>query len=320
MPYEFGADEEVGAAFVRCAREQLDRGIDELGRGVKEEPARAVHDTRKAIKKTRSLFRLVRGSVPRQQRRRANATLRAAAHELSHARDSEVLSATLESLADRFAGQLPATTFAALREHFAVPAGSGRALAAASKSHAAAFERLSALRLQSDDWRADGNGWKAIDQGLVRSYKAGRKAFRGARRSGSLEDMHEWRKRVKDLWYQEHLLTPACGRTVRGHAKDAHLLADLLGDDHDLGLLRERLSHDRVPVPVDVDAVIALIDHRREELQAEAVRVGERLYAEAPKAFKRRMRRSFEAGRAGAAALSEHRPAELALATRMAHH
>jgi CHAD domain-containing protein len=320
MTYEFGADEPVGTAFVRCAHEQLDRAIDELSTGVDDEPARAVHDARKAMKKTRSLLRLVRGATPRRQRRHANAALRAAGRDLAHTRDSDVLGATLAALSDRFAGQLPATTFAALREHFGSRTDGHDARIAARRSQVAALEELRGLRLDVDRSRFGGDGWKAIESGLVRSYTQGRKAFRRARSGGSLEDLHEWRKRVKDLWYQERLLTAACGQAVRGHSKDAHLLADLLGDDHDLGLLREQLTDREVPVPVDVDAVITLVDYRREELQNEAVRVGARVYAEKPKAFKRRMRRSFEASRASASAPYEQRPVELAIATRTAHH
>ena len=48
---------------------------------------------------------------------------------------------------------------------------------------------------------------------------------------------------------------------------------------------------------VDLDAVLALIDHRREQLQAEAIVLGQRLYAERPKAFVARMRRYWKASR-----------------------
>ena len=69
-------------------------------------------------------------------------------------------------------------------------------------------------------------------------------------------------------------------------------------------------------MPVDVDAVVRLIDHRRGELQTEAILIGERVYAEPPKAFRRRMKRSWDAGRAAAQAPLEQHPAELAAATR----
>ena len=68
-------------------------------------------------------------------------------------------------------------------------------------------------------------------------------------------------------WYHQRLLAEVCGPAVRGQAKDAHRLADLLGDDHDLALLRQELAPDEMPVPVDLSAVVELIYHRRRELQ-----------------------------------------------------
>ena len=68
----------------------------------------------------------------------------------------------------------------------------------------------------------------------------------------------------------------------------------------------------------DLDAVVRLIDHRRDQLQTEAFYLGGRVYAETPKAFIRRMHRSWTAGRGQAAAERERHPGELAGATRAA--
>ncbi len=64
MAYRFEADEGVREAIIRCAREQLDHAIGELSDGVGDDPIRAVHSARKAIKKERSLLRLARGAMP----------------------------------------------------------------------------------------------------------------------------------------------------------------------------------------------------------------------------------------------------------------
>jgi hypothetical protein len=68
-------------------------------------------------------------------------------------------------------------------------------------------------------------------------------------------------------------------------------------------------------VPADLDAVLALIDHRRDQLLAQALAVGETVYSEKPKAFRRRMRRCWRSGRARQRAQSPD-PGELAEATR----
>ncbi|MBV8735604.1 MAG: CHAD domain-containing protein [Solirubrobacterales bacterium] len=178
------------------------------------------------------------------------------------------------------------------------------------------MKELEAVRMRVNDWKLSGGGWRAIEEGLVLSYKRGREAFARARRGGSMEDLHEWRKRVKDLWHHQRLLAPVGGPGVQGEAKDAHRLSDLLGDDHDLALLRQELTRGKMAVPVDLDAVVELIDHQRTELQREAIAIGERVYADSPKAFRRRMRRTWNGGRALARAPYETEPAALAAATR----
>jgi hypothetical protein len=112
------------------------------------------------------------------------------------------------------------------------------------------------------------------------------------------------------------LLSPVCGPAVGGQAKDLHRLADLLGDDHDLGVLRERLTSGRLHVGADVDGIVGLIEHRQAELQAQALVLGGRVYAEKPAVFVRRMRRAWDAGRELSAASGQPQPAELAQATR----
>jgi CHAD domain-containing protein len=320
MAYRFEADEGVEDAILRCAREQLDHAVGELSEGIGDDPVGAVHSARKAVKKERSLLRLARGAMPRKQRRRENRALRDAARGLSGARDADVMIETITQLSERFAGQLPESAFREVADQLERDRDERRdGGPTGSALDTRAVQELGAVRLRIDDWQLTQGGWSAIESGLLRSYGQGRRRLARAQRDPSLEDLHAWRKRVKDLWYQERLIGPICGPAIRGQAKDAHRLADLLGDDHDLGVLRQTLTRDHVAVAVDLDAVVGLIDHRREELQTEAIQIGQRVYAEKPKAFRRRVRRSWNAGRAVARAPLEQDPTELAQATRAVH-
>lgn len=316
MAYKFGADEPVRRAIVRCATEQLDRAVLELSETVNTDPTSAVHAARKAIKKERSLLRLARGAMPRQQRDHENARLREIARTLSGMRDADVMIESTGRLSERFAGQLPATAWQTIRGHLEGRRSVERGTGSGRVADVSAVEGLTAVRAHVDDWQLSTRGWKALSSGLTRSYRRGRKALTRARASGEAEDLHAWRKRVKDLWYHQRLLAPTCGPIVRGHAKELDRLADLLGEDHDLAVLHDELAQENPPLAVDLDAVIKLIDHRREELQTEAVRIGERVYAEKPKAFLRRMRATWKAGRALARVPHEQDPAQLAAATR----
>jgi CHAD domain-containing protein len=298
LAYRIKRREGVRKAFARNARDQLDGAVRALSEDIEKDPVEAVHSARKAVKKERALLRLMRGAIPARQRRQENAALREAARGLSLAREHEVAVQTIDQLADRFSGQIPARTFVTVHERLALARDAHRAGLASSTRGAQAVQELGAVRVRFDDMQLEAGGWHALDQGLVRTYRQGHDAFALARDDRSAEAMHAWRKRVKDHWYHLRLLAPVCGPSVRGQAKDADRLADLLGDDHDLAVLKmavEEISHD---LPVDLVALLELIDHRREQLQAEAIPVGERLYAEEPNAFRRRMRRSWRAGRA----------------------
>jgi CHAD domain-containing protein len=317
MPYQLDAEETVRESLRRCAREQLGKAIHELRDGVRDDPVEAIHTARKALKKERSLLRLGRAAIPRGERSHANRVLQQAGRRLSAARDADALIESLDRLADRYAGQVPAVTFDVIRTELEQRRAQERAALADSALIGAVADELEGIRAQIDDWELRGDGWSALEPGLDRGYRRGRRAFTRARKKPTAERLHEWRKRAKDLWYHLRVLEPLTPHSVHGHAGDAHELADLLGDGHDHAVLRQRLVGIAAHVGVDVDPVIALVDHRIEQLNAEAFLLGERLYGERPKEFRRRIRRYWDAWRAEAELERTADPSELASSTRV---
>lgn len=292
MAYRLHPGEAMADGLRRCAREQIDRAIDELSNRVADDPVEAVHEARKSLKKARSLLRLGRGTLVPAERRRDNDALRDAGRRLSDARDAEVMLEATDELADRFAGRVPQASFEAIRRHLAAERG-----APDPGLTGQVVDELKAVRSRIDDWSSRATGWKALEPGLERSYARGRAALEQARRHPTVENLHEWRKRTKDLWYHLRLLGPFAPGIVGGAAKDADKLSKLLGDDHDLAVLHATLEKGGGDLKVDVDAVLDLIDHRRGQIQAEVIPLGQRLYAERPKEFVARMRRYWKASR-----------------------
>jgi hypothetical protein len=101
---------------------------------------------------------------------------------------------------------------------------------------------------------------------------------------------------VKDLWYHERLLKKAWPPVLGAQADEAHELSDLLGGEHDLAVLAERLGDD--PPTEVTDDVLDLIDERRAVLLAQIRALGRRVYAEKPKAFERRIGSYLKTARA----------------------
>ncbi|HET9185606.1 MAG TPA: hypothetical protein VFN82_05630, partial [Solirubrobacterales bacterium] len=69
-----------------------------------------------------------------------------------------------------------------------------------------------------------------------------------------------------------------------------------LGDHHDLAVLRADLRRRNLG-EAETAALEAAIDRRQEELASAALPLGRRLYAEPPKAFRRRLRAYWRAWR-----------------------
>jgi hypothetical protein len=78
---------------------------------------------------------------------------------------------------------------------------------------------------------------------------------------------------------------------LKAAADESHRLADLLGDDHDLAVLADRLAVSPPSTGVDMETVATLIGERRAELRDQALLLGRRVYAEKPKAYGRRLAR-----------------------------
>ena len=293
MAYRLSIADDVASSVRACAREQLGDAIAQL-EWAGGDPVDAIHEARKDLKKTRALLRLVRPAIGTRAYRRENAALRDAGLALSGARDADVLIETVDKLAAHAAGQLPATTFAGLRAALEAERTAG----GSTDDRAAVAATLRDALARVEEWPLARADWDDLVAGAARAYDRGCDAFADVRADPSVAHLHEWRKRVKELWYHERLLAPAWPDVIGAHGEQAHGLSELLGDDHDLAVLHDRLDGglDLPPeAAADVPALLTLVDQRRAELFADAVALGHRLYAESPRAFARRLARYVQA-------------------------
>ncbi|MEP6954149.1 MAG: CHAD domain-containing protein [Solirubrobacteraceae bacterium] len=279
MSYRLRLEEPVPDALRAVAAQQLEAALRSLTDGLREDPVTAVHDARKSLKKTRSLLRLARPGMPAGAYREENWALRDIARSLSSARDADALIEVVDDIAGRYVGRLPEAVFAALREQLVGSASSSTEGGADAVIEAAIADLRSALD-RTTTWPLDGCDRDTLGAGITRAYRRGRTALRAIEAEPSVEALHEWRKRVKDLWYHYRLLRNAWPGPLKALAGECSLLSDLLGDDHDLALLAEHVS--------DAE-LLDLVAARRAELQTDAAALGRRLYAEKPDAFRTRI-------------------------------
>jgi CHAD domain-containing protein len=291
MAYRLEFTEDLRASVRRVAAEQLEGAVAQLAGDRPEDPVEAVHDVRKRLKKTRSLVRLARPGMRARDYRRENRALRDRGRALSGTRDADVMVETVDALHERFAGHEPRALFEAVRGPLAERAKDVRE--DAHEQIPAHAEALRWLRTHVDDWPVTAVDASTLADGLARSYARGRAAFAVTDAEPTAANLHEWRKRVKDLWYQLRLLRDVWPGVMKASADEAKALSRLLGDDHDLAVLAELLGEDpelSAAPAASRERLLELIEQRRGELLEQARGLGGRLYAESPKAFRRRLR------------------------------
>jgi CHAD domain-containing protein len=292
MSYRLEDREGVADGIRRIVREELDDAIAGLRTG--EDRDTAIHEARKSLKKARSALRLARTDLDPATRRTENTAMRDASRRLSGARDAQVMLDTLGGLAHA----VPAPPADEVRELQQELMARRAELASQLEGDTGLLEdvagELAAIRERVPAWDLDDQGWRSVAEGAGVIHERGRAAMKHALRGGSDDDWHEWRKRVKDLWYAGRIIAPISGPQIDGLVQEADELSDVLGDHNDLAVLLEAAG-DR---PGLREAIVA----RRDGLRRVAATLGRRLYGERPKDFARRLEALLAAHEDGHAA------------------
>jgi CHAD domain-containing protein len=282
--YRLERGEGVAEGIRRIGQGRAAHAMERLRAASDADFAASVHEARKDLKKLRSLLRLVRNGLGKQAYAERSARYRDAGRALSGARDAAVRLETLAALEDRFGDQLPGRAIAAFRRE--LEAERGEASGAAGLE---AARDLIAEALALGDLRLPDGGWEVLEPGLRRSYRRGRQAMRTTRRDPSAANVHDWRKRIKDLWYHLRLVQESWPALLVPAAEEAHRLSELLGDHHDLAALGQRAGRSPAFSSAELGSLTARVEAAQEEVLREAAPIAERLYAERPKAFTKRI-------------------------------
>jgi CHAD domain-containing protein len=289
MVYHFRNKWSVEKGLRRIAGDQIDKAIQEVDNhelGHHE----TVHQVRKRCKKVRGLIRLVRGSFADYSRE--NAFFRDAARSLSFVRDTQSVIECLDALALHFRDQVDSDQFTAVRERLALRQRRVMEDQAGLEKKLDVFRaKMRGARYRVLSWELREKRFAAMEGGLRRTYGRARSALTKAYQNPGAETFHEWRKRAKYHWYHMRLLRCAWTEMMAVRIEAADELADLLGVQHDLSVLRNTLvgEPDAWDAATDVRALVLLIDRRWEELKADVRPLGERLFAEKPKRWAKRL-------------------------------
>jgi CHAD domain-containing protein len=254
------------------------------------DPSELVHEARKAIKRMRALARLLRHELGEHEFKRVNGSLREAGRRLAGSRDAQVRLATLRSLTHGHPEVIALKGVRLLGERLERE----RAQAGEPTDNDEVLADIAAMRRQLARWNLVDHDFEAVAPGLRRIYREGRRRYAHVEREHghSAQDLHDWRKRVKSLYYALDMLGGKKTQGMRKATRRANRLGELLGEDHDLWMLGAYVEDHPDALGDDIparDALIELIEQRRKLLRKRALKLGASLHKRKPGEFTRRV-------------------------------
>lgn len=295
VPFSVARDEPLAAGLERIATSLLDRAAKQLEDPLLDRRV-AIHEARKAMKRVRALLRMVRPQLGKKRFRRENRTMRDAARLISAARDADVLVEAFDGLV----AASPEGGLTGLRAEL-VAIADERAASLDEKAIEQVVGVLRAAGRRVAGWQlsAPSDEFDLVSGGICRTYRLARKAMRVAYGDGTAEAFHEWRKQVKHIGYHTEFLQPAWPVEHEDVEQYLNLMAEALGDEHDLAVLGATVADLGLGEAADRDRLQAMIEQRRRQLHHVIRPMGERVFADKPRRFTSRLHAYWREWRAG---------------------
>jgi CHAD domain-containing protein len=287
-----GPQQAVGQALRDIAHHVLSAGRTAV-EDRKRVEAVAVHDFRAAMKSWRAFLRLIEPHLETDERKwRTEA--RDLARMLAGARDAQ---AALDAVADaehhapshRLSSQSWDTIRAKL-EDIRASAETASLTNALRTRISAALDRAEA---RIELWPLDELSFADVAEALREDYRRARHLIPDNWRAASAHDLHALRQRVVVHRYQMEIVEPLWPRLGRSWVREAQKLRNRLGKVQDLAVL-SRYAEPHQPLARWRSRLQSVISQRQAQHVAAAQRIAGRLFAEKPKAFRRRLEAMWE--------------------------
>jgi CHAD domain-containing protein len=253
----------------------------------------AVHDFRRAMKQWRALMRLLEPFIPDAVRWRREA--RGHARSLALARDGQSALNAFDDLAKKGIA-LSERSIATIRDRIEAIRGSEERSVLTPELRDAIIAWLDTATSAVELWPLDPFDFSSIAAQLAAGYREARQRIPADWSLASAEDLHQLRQRVVDHRYQMEMIEPLWPRQGRMWTEEAERLRDRLGRCQDLEILKG-LTGPHQPLARWRSRLTPACTERTTELAQRAARIALRLFAERPKAFRRRLETLWEHGR-----------------------
>lgn len=292
MIYRFRVGQPISSETQRIVLAEIDGTVATLGRS--SDVNVAVHDARKALKRVRAVFRIVRPALASGRFKVIDRQVRNVARSMSQSRDQFVVKATLAAIENRD-GVEPGAYRAALTDLVGYEAPGTAVVDGVNEASGRAALALSELRggvhdlLQVDIARAD------VIAGFRQGFEVARTQMALAYAARDEEPVHDWRKCVQRHWRHLQLLDRVAPAEVVARVSVARRISVLIGEYQDLSVLKwfvragdAKRRNQRMAL-----AVLTAASARQSELLALARPLGDEIFADKPTHLTRRVAYSW---------------------------
>jgi hypothetical protein len=238
-------------------------------------------------------MRLLAPFIADAERRRTEA--RDHARSLAHARDGQAALNAFHDLLER-GMVLSERSAATVRGRIEALRGSEEKAVFTAEKRDGILAWLDAAAAAVELWPLDPFDFSAIAAQLTVGYRGARGHLPDDWALAADEELHTLRRRVVDHRYQMELIEPLWPRFGRVWIEEAERLRGRLGKIQDLAVL-ERLCGPHQVLAHWRSRLVPACAERRIALSRRAAHIARRLFAERPKAFRRRLETLWELGR-----------------------
>jgi len=280
-----GADTSFGDGLAAAARLIIADGRQALTDPELSDPE-AVHEVRKALKRWRALLRLLGrplGEQADQMRMEARELMRA----IAGARDAQ---SALDALGDLRKAEVPfsETSAETIRARLTEMRDAAEAKSFTKTMRDRLSRYLDYATLSLERWPLKAIDFDTVTDGLTSTYRRARQLVPDGWTDAEAEHLHDLRRRVVEHRHQMDLVEPLWPRLGKVWAEEAQRLRNQLGACQDLAVLTS-LTAPHEPLAPWRSRLAPLIEERRSGHLKTAQRLSGRLFAEKPKAFRRRI-------------------------------
>jgi CHAD domain-containing protein len=275
MDFTLGRTESINQAFRRIGAEV----IGQIRAGVTAADETGIHEARKGCKWLRATLRLLRTGLEPDNTAAEIRRIRRFARMLGNVRDATIRLVSFRTL--------DLQDLDGLERQLEEEAGTEHQQRLNPEGQSKALQAIDALEKGWMGLRLSRGGWRHLGRGIERSYRRTCKGLRRVDEDPTDVNIHEWRKRVKDLMYHVRLLLPIKPKNMKRLEGKLQDLSDWLGYDHDLVVLRAFVGTGRSLPEEKREHLHDEIKKRRKEHLTAARHVADMVFQDTPREFTR---------------------------------